>query len=253
MTEMLTEIKKYLPGFSMPGNFNNSHEGRNASFYLASCTDNEFILVDESFYEVTGYPSSQILGQGLSWWFSVIHPEDVDSMLNLIFQHCFLLPVNKRLNKPFRLEYRVRSATGEWIWLHETKCVISVTQEGKNELILGRLVEISDIKKEDDYLLRKLMKEDGNTNPLLRAAMPVIASGNTKPRNLSGITMPTKREKEILHLIGEGYSTKQIADKLHISINTVETHRRHLLEKIQVKNSMELIKQTSNAHWLRAM
>ena len=65
--------------------------------------------------------------------------------------------------------------------------------------------------------------------------------------------MPTKREKEVLHLIGEGYSTKQIADKLNISINTVETHRRHLLEKIQVKNSMELIKQTSNAHWLRAM
>jgi len=50
-----------------------------------------------------------------------------------------------------------------------------------------------------------------------------------------------------VEMIGEGYSTKQIADKLHISINTVETHRRHLLEKIQVKNSMELIKQTSNA------
>ena len=67
------------------------------------------------------------------------------------------------------------------------------------------------------------------------------------------IVMPTKRELEILHLIGDGYSTKQIAEKLYISINTVETHRRHLLEKLGVKNSMELIKQTTNAFWLKAI
>jgi DNA-binding CsgD family transcriptional regulator len=54
-------------------------------------------------------------------------------------------------------------------------------------------------------------------------------------------------------LIGEGYSTKQMADKLNISINTVETHRRHLLGKIQVKNSMELIKQTANLSWSAAI
>lgn len=55
----------------------------------------------------------------------------------------------------------------------------------------------------------------------------------------------TKREIEVLTLIGEGFSSKQIAGKLFISINTVETHRRHLLEKMQVKNSMQLIRQTA--------
>jgi DNA-binding NarL/FixJ family response regulator len=62
----------------------------------------------------------------------------------------------------------------------------------------------------------------------------------------------TKREMEVLTLLGEGFSTKHIAEKLFISINTVETHRRHLLEKMQVKNSVELIRQVTHALWLNA-
>ena len=62
----------------------------------------------------------------------------------------------------------------------------------------------------------------------------------------------TKREMEVLILIGEGFSTKRIAQELFISISTVETHRRHLLEKMQVKNSVELIRQATHALWLNA-
>ncbi|MBB6128818.1 response regulator transcription factor [Mucilaginibacter lappiensis] len=62
----------------------------------------------------------------------------------------------------------------------------------------------------------------------------------------------TKREMEVLTLIGEGFSTKHIAEQLFISVNTVETHRRHLLEKMEVKNSMQLIKHATHALWLNA-
>ena len=62
----------------------------------------------------------------------------------------------------------------------------------------------------------------------------------------------TKREMEVLTLIGEGFSTKRIAQELFISISTVETHRRHLLEKMQVKNSVELIRRATYALWLNA-
>ena len=60
----------------------------------------------------------------------------------------------------------------------------------------------------------------------------------------------TKREMEVLDLIGEGFSSKQIAGKLFISISTVETHRRHMLEKMEVKNSMQLIRHATHALWL---
>jgi DNA-binding NarL/FixJ family response regulator len=51
----------------------------------------------------------------------------------------------------------------------------------------------------------------------------------------------TDREIEILHLIAQGHSTPQIADKLNISPKTVETHRKNMLKKVKVKNIMGLI------------
>jgi len=52
----------------------------------------------------------------------------------------------------------------------------------------------------------------------------------------------TKREIEILQLIALEYSNPEIAEKLFISIRTVDTHRRNLLEKLGVKNTAGLVK-----------
>jgi DNA-binding NarL/FixJ family response regulator len=52
----------------------------------------------------------------------------------------------------------------------------------------------------------------------------------------------TPREKNILHLIAEGNSTKEIAMQLFVSINTVETHRKNMLLKTGLRNVAHLIK-----------
>ncbi|KQT16994.1 LuxR family transcriptional regulator [Chryseobacterium sp. Leaf404] len=52
----------------------------------------------------------------------------------------------------------------------------------------------------------------------------------------------TKRETEILKLICDGLSSKDISTKLFISINTVETHRKKILTKLNVRNSVGIVK-----------
>ena len=52
----------------------------------------------------------------------------------------------------------------------------------------------------------------------------------------------SRREKEILELIAEGYTNPQIAEKLFISQFTVDSHRKNLLAKRNVKNTASLIK-----------
>jgi len=52
----------------------------------------------------------------------------------------------------------------------------------------------------------------------------------------------TGREQEILRLIALEYSSREIADQLFISINTVETHRKNLIRKLNVRNSIGLAK-----------
>ena len=51
----------------------------------------------------------------------------------------------------------------------------------------------------------------------------------------------SSREKEILRLLGEGYSTKEIADKLVISQSTIHSHRSNLMTKLGLSNRRELI------------
>ena len=50
------------------------------------------------------------------------------------------------------------------------------------------------------------------------------------------------REREVLQLVAEGKTSNQIADSLHISVKTVETHRGQLLSKIKAKSVAELTK-----------
>ena len=50
------------------------------------------------------------------------------------------------------------------------------------------------------------------------------------------------REKEILQLLAEGSTTKRIADQLKVSVKTVETHRQHIMDKLNIFSIAELTK-----------
>jgi len=49
------------------------------------------------------------------------------------------------------------------------------------------------------------------------------------------------RELEVFRLIGEGHSTRTIAEELHLSIKTVESYQAHIKDKLSLKNGRELV------------
>ena len=73
---------------------------------------------------------------------------------------------------------------------------------------------------------------------------PSIRRQALKEQKNVGASFPslTRREKEILRLLTLDYSSRDIAEKLFLSNRTVENHRMHLLQKLDVKNSASLIK-----------
>jgi two-component system, NarL family, response regulator NreC len=104
-----------------------------------------------------------------------------------------------------------------------------------------------------------LLKESAGSE--LIAAIAAVAAGKTffSPavaqvvfddyvRSLSerGITdrydALSEREREVLQLVAEGKSSKEIADVLSISPATVETHRTHLLQKLGLRNTAEVVR-----------
>jgi DNA-binding NarL/FixJ family response regulator len=75
----------------------------------------------------------------------------------------------------------------------------------------------------------------GAVTALIRNYLERAAAGDPIPARAI-----TDREEEILKLVAEGYSSKQIGDMLFISVKTVERHRANLLAKLGLKDRLEL-------------
>lgn len=91
--------------------------------------------------------------------------------------------------------------------------------------------------------IRAVMKGESFLSPSISRTVIdayIQKSDNTNEKE-SAFEILTQREREIMQLIAEGLTTREIADKLCISIKTVETHRSHLKEKLNARNMAELI------------
>jgi two-component system response regulator NreC len=78
------------------------------------------------------------------------------------------------------------------------------------------------------------------TNILLNRYVSSIQ--NNEKINDEDVEKLSTREIEILTLWGNSYTNPEIADTLHISIRTVETHKTHIMQKLNLKTQVDLIK-----------
>ncbi len=63
-----------------------------------------------------------------------------------------------------------------------------------------------------------------------------------KSDDASATELLTDREREVLQMIAEGYKTKEIADRIHVSVKTVEARRRQIMEKLNIDSVAGLTK-----------
>lgn len=128
------------------------------------------------------------------------------------------------------------------------KIKILVVSTHSNVNIISRLIRIG----VNGYLLKNAEKSE------LLEAIHSIMEGNNYfseetedkyickqlriEKQVLNLTELSSREKEILVLIANEYNTAEIAEKTFISLNTVNTHRRNLLSKLNAKNTAGLVK-----------
>lgn len=70
----------------------------------------------------------------------------------------------------------------------------------------------------------------------------VINTSKTNNPSQSSKLFLTKKEKEVIHFIMEGLTSKQISDRLNVSSRTIETHRYNILTKLGLRSTTELVK-----------
>jgi two-component system, NarL family, response regulator NreC len=99
----------------------------------------------------------------------------------------------------------------------------------KKELITA----INTIAKGEDYFNESI------SNILIKS---YVKRAQTPKKEEEKIVDLTRREKEIITLFALGMSNKEIADKLFISIRTVESHKNNIMNKLELKSTVDLVK-----------
>ncbi len=70
-----------------------------------------------------------------------------------------------------------------------------------------------------------------------------LVEARTRAASGEGVfTKLTEREREVLQLLAEGNSTKEIADKLCLSVPTIHTHRQHIMQKLGARSIADLVR-----------
>ena len=77
-------------------------------------------------------------------------------------------------------------------------------------------------------------------SPEIAGAVVEAALSGSSESETVGQSSLTSREREVLQLLAEGKTVKQIALQLHVGKSTVETHRRHIMEKLDLHNIAQL-------------
>ena len=158
----------------------------------------------------------EINRNGYIWFLNQLHPADEKKITNFIDEF-----IEKKIDE-FSYVYRLKlSNNNNWQWFYCKAIRIKSENPEINNCLLGFSVELESIV---------------HNNKSVASLFDNIPKTEKNPH----ISKLSIRETEVLHLIGEGFSTSQIASKLSITNNTVNTHQKKITQKLKIHGKIML-------------
>ena len=173
------------------------------------------------------------------------HPDDYSTYFNFenkVIEFLEALTPQQKLNYKFRYDYRIKKKDGTYLRIMQQSLAIELDENNKLLKVLGVHTDISHIKKVSAPMLSFI---GFNGEP---SFIDVDVKEIFKQKNNSHLT---NREHEILELLFEGKSSKDIGDILFISRETVDKHRSNMLNKTNSKNTTTLIANAIKTDWFK--
>jgi two-component system response regulator NreC len=123
--------------------------------------------------------------------------------------------------------------------IHEDPAYLrQVLEAGGAGYVVKRAVDIELIGA-----IRAVGRGERYVHPFMTDALVNIALGKEEgtPEGEHGLGALSRREREVLHLVVMGHSYQRIAERLRISVKTVETHRARVMEKLGLRTRADLV------------
>ncbi|WP_345949543.1 MULTISPECIES: helix-turn-helix transcriptional regulator [unclassified Mucilaginibacter] len=209
------------------------------AIYILDYTQQKYTYASSNLNIFIDHPLSRFFDGGLDFAWSVFQKDDLNIYSQRVLPEnlAFLKtkPISQHSDFLFTSNYRIRNRKGDYKQIRQQSTFIKSAQNGMPLATIGFLYDISAYT---------------NSTKVVHTIEPIIY--NRRDRGellLNKVYFPyeqdgllTVREIEVLKWICEGITSKQIADRLFISVNTINIHRRNILEKTNSNGLVDLIK-----------
>jgi len=202
--------------------------------FMVDFTSQRYLHMGEGVYSMMGYSSQDFYGKGLRMAFEITHPDDL-VLLKPLHQKLFALyyetPIRRRKELKFAFNLRVRKANGEYIHILQQTIFLGINSTGEPLFDFSTVSDITEFKKD---------------NVLTLTVSELNAEGVYQQKYKQDFKHEhpkfTARQQQILELIGKGRTTREIAEALCISADTVKNHRKKILLLAGSKKIVEVVR-----------
>lgn len=222
--------------------FNRFQVFSNQSIRILDNSALRYLYVGESVYELTGYTQEEIIKGGLWFTYRKIHPLDILKFARIfpkVKKVLTKLTNEEKLASRFTFDVRIKCSNGEYKHILQNCNILSLSPTGQPYILFFASMDITAYKKNNAMNYNLSIQRPGK-------GMETLLAGSMK-----GESVPlSERELEVLQLTSDGHSEKEISDKLFLSIETVKTHRKNMLQKTEAKNSVDLVRMGIANGWI---
>jgi len=207
-----------------------------STFYCITNTqDLTFEYVSKNFKSCLGIDANDLKAKGMRYFWSRIHPEDIDiwlHALNSLMQFTIgEIPADKRKHANYTWNYRLKNAKGDYVNIIQNTTPLAFDSDMKPIIGLAHYTVLDAKIKMQITASAKLLNDNNEYE--------TIYFNNHSQKLLHGGI--SNRERDVIRLLVQNQSSKQISENLNISSHTVDTHRRNILKKLNISSTGELV------------
>ncbi len=207
-------------------------EVENSIYAVFDLHKNRYLLQSKEQSEIFGFNEYEGQNITIEMHYKQIHSDDLAFVLdtdNMLFGFFADMPFDEKRNYKLVYDFRTRNSDGFYVRHMHQSIPLEQDKNGKTWLTLVISHPISERSPNEKPQRRLINIKTGKLHLF-----------NEIDGENSGVIL-TKREKEVLVLIRGGYDSYNIADKMKISINTVNNHRRNILRKTKTENATQAV------------
>lgn len=220
--EKIIELDSYLPYSS-------------TFFCITNTQDLTFEYISKNMTVCLGLDKNELKAQGMRNFWSRMHPEDIDHWLKALNELMNFtlteIDIEDRIRMSYTWNYRLKNQEGIYVNIIQNTTPLEFDSDQKPVIGLAHYTVLdSKIKLPVTATAKYLnVNNEYETKYFNNFSQKLLNKGISN------------RERDIVRLLVLNNSSKDIAEKLNISPNTVDTHRRNILKKLNISSTGELI------------